>query len=91
LRITPVARGRYCGALGGKSLYMENLPFDFPMNLTIRCYGCGKVFDVVVTSRVPHNFPCPGCGKVEAFDLGEWEKKSIAWQKKMFGRSGGRR
>ncbi|HEY5909094.1 MAG TPA: hypothetical protein VJA21_00665 [Verrucomicrobiae bacterium] len=50
---------------------MENLPFHFPMNLTIRCYECGKVFEVVVASRAPQDFPCPACGKVEAFDLGE--------------------
>jgi phage FluMu protein Com len=70
---------------------MENLPFDFPMNLTIRCYECGKVFEVLVASRAPHDFPCPACGKIEVFDLGEWERKAIAWQEKMFRKSGNRR
>jgi rRNA maturation endonuclease Nob1 len=70
---------------------MESLPFDFPMNLTIRCYECGEVFDVVVASRAPHDFPCPVCGKVEVFDLGEWERKAIAWQQKMLNQSGRRR
>src|SRR5436190_4456069 len=49
---------------------MKNSPFDFPMPMTIRCFECGKVFDVVLTSEDPHDFPCPACGKVEVFDLG---------------------
>jgi phage FluMu protein Com len=69
---------------------MENPPFQFPMDLTIRCYQCGKVFDVAVTSRDPHEFPCPVCGKVEVFDLGEMERKAIAKQEKMSRQSGGR-
>jgi hypothetical protein len=53
------------------------------MTLTIRCYECGKVFDVALTSKEPSGYPCPACGKVEVFDLGAWEKKAIAWNEKM--------
>ncbi len=70
---------------------MENLAFRFPMPMTIRCYECGKVFDVVLSSRAPHDFPCPACGKVEVFDLGQWERKAIAWNAKMFRKSGRQR
>jgi len=61
------------------------------MTMTIRCYDCGKVFDVVLASKAAHQFPCPACGKVEVFDLAEWERKAIAWNKKMLGQSGWRR
>ena len=53
------------------------------MPMTIRCYECGKVFDVVITSKDSHDYPCPVCGKVEVFDLGSWERKAIAWQERM--------
>ena len=64
------------------------MDWRFPMTMTIRCYECGKVFDVVLTSKDSHDLPCPACGKVEVFDLGAWEKKAIAWNKKMFRKSG---
>ncbi len=56
---------------------------SFQMAMTIRCYQCGKVFDVTLTSKESHNFPCPACGKIEKFDLGEWQRKAIAWNEKM--------
>ena len=58
----------------------------FPMTMTIRCYECGKVFDVAIVDKESHDYPCPACGKVEVFDLGFWERKATAWNKKMFGR-----
>ena len=67
------------------------MEWRFPMSMTIRCYDCGKVFDVVLTSRESHDFPCPGCGKVEVFDLGGWERRMIAWNHKMFRKAGGGR
>ncbi len=70
---------------------MENPPFRFPIAMTIRCYECGKVFDAVLTSKASHDFPCPVCGKVEVFDLAQWERKAIAWNKKMLRQSRGRR
>jgi predicted RNA-binding Zn-ribbon protein involved in translation (DUF1610 family) len=60
----------------------------FPMQMTIRCYECGEVFDVVLTSEDPHDFPCPACGKVEVFDLGAWKKKAIAYNKKIIRKLG---
>ncbi len=64
------------------------MSWRFPMPMTIRCYGCGKVFDVLVTDRDSHDYACPACGKVEVFDLGAWEKKAIAWNQKMLRKSG---
>jgi hypothetical protein len=55
----------------------------FPMPMTIRCYECGKVFDVVLRSKESNGYPCPACGKVEVFDLGEWERKAIAWNQNL--------
>ncbi len=60
----------------------------FPMAMTIRCYGCGKVFDVLLPDKNSHDYPCPACGRVEGFDLGAWEQRAIAWNEKRFGRFG---
>ncbi len=65
---------------------MDSLPWRFPMPMTLRCYACGKMFDVLLPDKEPHDYPCPACGKVEGFDLGSWEKKAIAWNKKMSGK-----
>ncbi len=54
------------------------MEWTFPMPMTIRCYDCGKVFDVVLASEAPHDFPCPACGKIEVFDLGILKQKAIA-------------
>ncbi|MGH7970185.1 MAG: hypothetical protein ACREIC_15800 [Limisphaerales bacterium] len=62
----------------------------FPMPMTIRCYRCGKVYDVVFRSEEHHDFPCPACGKVEVYDLGALKAKAMAANKKLFGRIGGR-
>ena len=43
--------------------------------MTIRCYGCGKVFEVRLLSDDLHEFPCPACGKVEVFDLGALKQR----------------
>ena len=63
------------------------MDWRFPMPMTIRCYGCGKVFDVLLADKQPHEYPCPACGRVEMFDLGGWEQKAIAWNKKMTAKS----
>jgi len=51
--------------------------------MTIRCYGCGNVYDVMITSTEATEYPCPACGRVEVFDLGAWAKKAFAWTEKM--------
>lgn len=51
--------------------FMESMPWRFPMPMTIRCYACGKVFEVLLPDKDSHDYPCPACGKVEVFDLGE--------------------
>jgi hypothetical protein len=70
---------------------MESMPWRFPMPMTIRCYACGEVFDVVLLDKDSHDYPCPACGKVEVFDLGAWEKKAIAWNKKLISKPRGSR
>ena len=59
------------------------MELNFRMPMTIRCYGCGNVYDVLITSKDSTEYPCPACGKVEVFDLGAWEKKAIAWNQKL--------
>ena len=53
------------------------------MQMTIRCYACGTVFDVLLADKDSHEYPCPACGKSEVIELGSWEKKAIAWTEKM--------
>jgi hypothetical protein len=48
-----------------------------------------EVFDVVLRSKESNGYPCPTCGKVEIFDLGEWERKAIAWNQNMIRRGRG--
>jgi hypothetical protein len=63
----------------------------FPMAMLIRCYGCGKVFDVMIPNLEPHDYPCPACGRIEPVDLSAVQRKAIAWQSKMIRKqSGGR-
>jgi rRNA maturation endonuclease Nob1 len=62
---------------------------EFPMAMLIRCYGCGKVFDVLIPGMEPHDCPCPGCGRIEVVDLGSVQRKAIAWQSKMIRKQGG--
>ena len=51
--------------------------------MTIRCYQCGKVFDVTILDRGAHEYPCPACGRVEVLDVSAWERKAIAYNEKM--------
>ena len=59
------------------------MELHFPMSMTIRCYECGKVFDVVLNNEDPHEFPCPACGRVETVHLGGLKDKVIAENKKI--------
>jgi predicted RNA-binding Zn-ribbon protein involved in translation (DUF1610 family) len=65
--------------------------WNFPMPMTIRCFECGKVFDVAFTSKERHEFPCPACGKVEVYNLGAMAEKAVAAHSKMIRKSGGGR
>ena len=67
------------------------MEWNFPMTMTVRCYRCGKVYDVALTGKDPMEHACPACGKVEIFDLGAWEKKALAWDQKMTRRARGGR
>jgi hypothetical protein len=69
-------------------MYMD---WRFPMTLTIRCYECGKVFDVLLRDDQSHEYFCPACGKLETFDLSEWARKAEAWNAKMIRKSRGGR
>ena len=63
---------RVCGSCG------LELEWHFPMPMTIRCYQCGKVYEVVLVSEERHEFPCPACGKVEVYHLSALKEKATA-------------
>jgi predicted RNA-binding Zn-ribbon protein involved in translation (DUF1610 family) len=62
----------------------------FPMSMTLRCYACGKAFEVLLVDKHSRGYPCPACGKVEVFGLGEWEKMATVWNEKNFKKMRGR-
>ncbi len=59
------------------------MELHFPMPMTIRCFKCGKVFEVAFTSEERHEFPCPACGEGEVYDLGALREKLAAANAKM--------
>lgn len=59
------------------------MSFQLPMPMTIRCYQCGKVYEAVLTSDEPHEFPCPACGKIEVYALGALREKAAAVEAKL--------
>lgn len=67
------------------------MELHFPMPLTIRCYQCGKVYDVALTSEEPQEFPCPACGKLEVFAVGALKEKVLSANQRLFRSLGGRR
>jgi predicted RNA-binding Zn-ribbon protein involved in translation (DUF1610 family) len=67
------------------------MDWHFPKPMTIRCFKCGKVFEVAFTSEEWHEFPCPACGEVEVYDLGAMREKVVAAYAKRIRKSiGGR-
>jgi predicted RNA-binding Zn-ribbon protein involved in translation (DUF1610 family) len=66
------------------------MELHFPMPMTIRCFKCGKVFEVAFTSEEQHEFPCPACGAVEVYDLGALRAKLVAANAKVLRKSFGR-
>ena len=40
-----------------------------PHAMLIRCADCGKHFDIIVTGKGSKDYRCPGCGRVQSFDL----------------------
>jgi predicted RNA-binding Zn-ribbon protein involved in translation (DUF1610 family) len=67
------------------------MKLHFPMPMTIRCFKCGKVFEVAFTGEERHEFPCPACGEVEVYDLGALREKWVAANAKMIRKSIGRK
>jgi phage FluMu protein Com len=64
---------------------------DFPMPMTIRCFRCGKVYEVAFTSDERHEFSCPACGKVEVYNLRAMGERGAAADAKRIRKSGGGR
>ena len=65
------------------------MEWRFPMAMTIRCFKCGKVFEVAFISEERHEFPCPACGEVEVYDLGAMREKALAAMSKKMRKSAG--
>jgi predicted RNA-binding Zn-ribbon protein involved in translation (DUF1610 family) len=65
--------------------------WSFPMPMTIRCFKCGKVFEVAFRSEERHEFPCPACGEIEVYDLGAMREKAAAAYAKMLRKPSGSR
>jgi phage FluMu protein Com len=63
--------------------------WSFPMPMTIRCYKCGKVYEVAFTSEERHEFHCPACGEIEVYNLGAMREKAAAAEAKKIRKSGG--
>lgn len=70
-----MSRSRGISKLGGREQIME---WKFPMRMTIRCFKCGKVYDVAFNSEERHEFTCPACGEVEFYNLGAMREKAAA-------------
>lgn len=64
------------------------MKWQFPMSMTIRCFKCGKVFEVAFTSEERHEFPCPACGEIEVYNLGAMREKVVAAYAKKIRKSG---
>ena len=58
------------------------MEWRFPMLMTIRCYGCGKVFDVFFKGKGPYVYPCPACGRGEVFDLARGRRRRLPTTKR---------
>ena len=65
------------------------MEWEFPMPMTLRCFKCGKVFEVAFTSEERHEFPCPVCGRVEVYDLRAMGEKGAAADAKRIRKSSG--
>lgn len=62
----------------------------FPRPMLLYCTGCGKHFDIVLTSQKPSDYQCPSCGMVQQFAFGEFLNKAIKHSQEMFRRKRGR-
>jgi predicted RNA-binding Zn-ribbon protein involved in translation (DUF1610 family) len=67
------------------------MKWNFPVTMMIYCNGCGKHFDIVVTSKDAADHRCPACGKVHVFGLGAFIRKAIEQGKRMLRKTHGRR
>lgn len=57
--------------------------WEFPVKMMIYCSGCRKLFDIVIAGKGARNYPCPACGKVQAFDLEAFVNQAIEQTRKM--------
>jgi hypothetical protein len=67
------------------------LQWKFPVNMMIYCSGCGKHFDIVVTSKDWADHRCPACGMVHPFCLEALIKKAMQQGKRMLRKAHGQR
>ena len=65
--------------------------WNFPVKMLIYCDGCGKHFDIVVTSKDFADHRCPACGKVQVFSLEAFMRKAMEQSKRMHRKTHGRR
>lgn len=67
------------------------MKWNFPVTMMIYCNGCGKHFDIVVTTKDAADNRCPACGKVHVFGLEAFIRKAIEQGKRMLRKTHGRR
>ena len=65
------------------------IEWKFPVAMMIYCNGCGKHFDIVVTSKDPADHRCPACGKMQVFGLEALIRKAMEQGKRMLRKTHG--
>jgi len=65
------------------------IKWNFPVTMMIYCNGCGRHFDIVVTSKDSADHRCPACGKVHAFGLEAFIRKAMEQGKRMLRKTHG--
>jgi hypothetical protein len=68
---------------GKKTSFLD----EFPISMLIYCNGCGKHFDIVITGKGSHDYTCPACGKIQAFDLEAFVKQVMKQSKNLSGKT----
>lgn len=81
----------YAEWLGSDATDYPFTNWKFPVTMMIYCNGCGKHFDIVVTSKDSADHRCPACGKVQVFGLESLLRKAMEQGKRMLRKTHGRR